>query len=247
MIAMLGMYDMPAIQPANDRYWAAIRARLGEGPEQLTRDRDFWEIWESPDLLLGQTCGLPYRDRLFGKVAKIATPDYGLPGCPPGHYKSLIAVRADDPRGTPQEFQSATFTFNESVSQSGWAGPMTYLSALGLTFARHIPSGAHVNSVHAIAEGRADIAGIDALTWALLCAHDPVTKQLKIIGETAPTPGLPYITALGNVTERMEQAIAAAIDDLTFEDRAALHLKGLVQIPDADYRAVPTPSLPEEV
>ena len=74
MIAMLGMYDMPAIQPANDRFWQAIRAHLGHGPETLTRDRDYWEMWQSPDLLLGQTCGLPYRSRLHGRVARIATP-----------------------------------------------------------------------------------------------------------------------------------------------------------------------------
>jgi len=30
MIAMLGMYDMPALHSANDRFWALIRAHLGE-------------------------------------------------------------------------------------------------------------------------------------------------------------------------------------------------------------------------
>lgn len=244
MIAMLGMYDMPAVQPANDRYWSAIRTRLGHGPAQLTRDRDFFEIWQSPDLLLAQTCGLPFRARLHGQVTRVATPDYGLPGCPPGYYKSWIVARADDPRSSPEEFQDATFAYNEALSQSGWASPMAYFATLGITFARHVPSGAHLNSMRAIADGHADIAGIDALTWAMLGTHDPVLERLRIIGETAPTPGLPYITAAGNDAEALARALEAAIGDLTPEDRESLHLKGLVQIPDADYLTVPMPPVP---
>ena len=241
MIAMLGMYDMPAIQPAVNRYWDAIRSRLGYGPETLTRDMDYFEMWLSPELLLGQTCGLPYRSRLHDKVQKIATPDYGLPGCPPGHYKSYIVVRADETGEKPEDFEGARFVFNESVSQSGWAGPLTLLNSKGVRFSSYEGTGAHVNSVHAIAEGRADIAGIDALTWALLSAHDPATAALKIIDETPPTPGLPYITAPGNDVAALHAAIEGAIESLSNEDRATLHLKGLVQIDTATYLDVPTP------
>jgi len=241
MIAMLGMYDMPAIQGANDRYWQAIRARLGHGPAYLTRDMDYLEMWESPDLVLGQTCGLPYRAQLFGKVAKIATPDYGLEGCPPGYYRSNIVVRASEADRPLHAFCGTRFAFNENMSQSGWAGPLMHLSAAGLTIHQAFATGAHVNSAHAIAEGRADIAGIDALTWALLQEHDPVTAELRVIDTTSPVPGLPYITALSNDPVPMAAAIEAAIGDLAPEDRAALHLKGLVQIGDDDYRAVPTP------
>ena len=39
--AMLGMYDMPALQPANDRFWDLIRGHLGDGHNQLSRDPGF--------------------------------------------------------------------------------------------------------------------------------------------------------------------------------------------------------------
>ena len=61
MIASLPMYDRPETAAANDRLWQGVRTRLGEGPEHLVRAGDPWEHWQSPDLLLSQTCGLPFR------------------------------------------------------------------------------------------------------------------------------------------------------------------------------------------
>ena len=65
MIAALPMYDRPETQDATDRFWALIRDRLRAGgipaPDHLTRDRDPWDIWTDPDLVLAQTCGLPSR------------------------------------------------------------------------------------------------------------------------------------------------------------------------------------------
>ncbi|MBL3701953.1 PhnD/SsuA/transferrin family substrate-binding protein [Sulfitobacter sp. BDSS02] len=241
MIAMLGMYDMPEIQQANDRYWQEIRARLGYGPENLSRDLDYWDMWQSPDLLLGQTCGMPYRTRLYDKVNLIGTPDFGLPDCPPGYYQSVIVARADNRRDTPQDFDGARFAYNEDMSQSGWAGPLHFLT--GLRFSEMVPTGGHRLSLHAVAEGRADIAGIDAVTWLLLCEHDPLAAKLKVIAKTKPTPGLPYITAQDRDPAPIAEAAASAIANLNEQDRKALHLRGLVRIETADYLSVPTPQV----
>ena len=242
MIAMLGMYDMPAIQPVNDRYWQAIRDHLGHGPVQLTRDMDYFEMWESPDLVLGQTCGLPYRSRLHDRVQKIATPDYGLDGCQPGHYRSLIVVRANESDDLAAQ-NGRRFAYNESASQSGWAGPMAFLAANGVTPGQYMGTGAHVNSAHAIARGEADFAGIDALTWALIREHDPVADRLRVIAATPSTPGLPYICAPGQDATALRAAIAAAITDIGAADRRALHLQRLTDIPLDDYLNVTTPEL----
>ena len=92
MIAALGMYDLPPIQGANDRLWLGIQHHLGRGPQTLNRHSDPWDIWQSPGLLFAQTCGMPYRTTLHGKVQLIGTPDYGLEGCPPGFYQSGVAA-----------------------------------------------------------------------------------------------------------------------------------------------------------
>lgn len=242
MIAWLGMYDLPALYGANDRFWRAIRNRLGEGPEYLSRALDGWEAWTSPDLLLGQTCGLPYRARLHGKVALVATPDYGLPGCPAGHYNSVLVVREGDPRESLADFAGARLARNDPLSQSGWAAPLAHFDAAGVPIETIVETGGHAASAAAVAEGRADIAALDALTWALLQEHGPeVAERLRELERTAPTPALPYVTALSRDAVAIAAAVEGAIGDLSVADRTALHLRGLVRIPAADYLALPIP------
>lgn len=245
MIAWLGMYDMTPIRGANDRFWQAIRAELGDGPERLCRADDPWAVWQSPDLLLAQTCGMPYRTRLHRHVTLVATPDYGLPGCPKGHYNSVIVVRSDAAGNRIEDFAGGTLAYNEALSQSGWAAPATHFADRGLRFDRLLRTGAHAASARAVAEGRADIAGIDALTWALLCEHDPLAEALRVIDRTAPTPALPYITAGTRDPEPLRTALPRALARLSPADRAALHLRGFEVLPERAYLAVPTPPPPD--
>ncbi len=245
MIAFLGMYDPPPLRAANDRFWQAIRAQLDNGPARLTRDGDVWDIWTAPDLLLAQTCGYPYRARLHGQVQLVGTPDYGLEGCPPGHYHSVLIVNADSPAERPEDLSGRVFAYNEPLSQSGWAAPMTHLTGR-VRFGRLLQTGAHAASARAVAEGRAEAAALDALTWDLLREHDPVAGRLRVLERTAPTPGLPYITAKGRDAAAVAAAIRAAISGLDAADRTALHLKGLADIPSAAYLAIPSPAGPHE-
>lgn len=242
---MLGMYDLPALRQANDRFWQGIRAQLGFGPRYLTRDIGVMQVWQSPDLLFAQTCGMPFRTVLHPDVTLIGTPDYGLPGCGPGQYRSALVARKDCHRQGLADFADARFAYNEAMSQSGWAGPMTHLTRAGVQVAGLLETGGHRASAVAVAEGRADMAGLDALSWALLCEHESdVTAGLRVIETTAPTPTLPYITATGRDAVAIATAIRAAISGLSEADRRALHLVGLVDIPAADYLAVPTPPGP---
>lgn len=250
MIASLGMYDMPDLQPANDAFWALIRDRLRAAglpaPEALTRgDHAYWDAWLSPDLVLSQTCGYPYRARLHGKVTLVGTPDYGLPNCPPGHYNSVFVVRKDDPRQTLADFDGASFAYNEALSQSGWAAPQIYAIGIGLSLPPRLCTGGHALSAEAVAAGRADIAAIDAVTWALLLRSNAFTAGLREVGRTPPTPGLPYIARAGTDAPRLFAIIADAIDALSPAHRATLMLKAIVQIPAEAYLAVPTPPSPE--
>ncbi|WP_374370950.1 phosphate/phosphite/phosphonate ABC transporter substrate-binding protein [Tabrizicola sp.] len=252
MIASLGMYDFGPAQGANDRLWALVggglRARGIDAPKALTRgEHAYWDAWQSPDLLLSQTCGYPFRARLHDRVAYVGTPDYGVEGCPPGHYRSVFVARADDPRQTLQDFDGARFAYNEPLSQSGWAAPQTHAAKLGLRLPPAVQSGGHRLSALAVAEGRADIAALDAVTYALLQGVEPAMDGLKEVARSDPTPGLPLITATGRDAETLFDIVAAAIAALVPADRTALHLKGLVRIPLASYLAVPNPPPPEQI
>nr|WP_174826679.1 PhnD/SsuA/transferrin family substrate-binding protein [Ruegeria arenilitoris] len=238
---MLGMYDMPALQPANDRFWTLIRNHLGYGPDRLTRDADVWDIWLNPNLTFAQTCGMPYRTHLHGKVQLVGTPDYGLAGCPPGYYRSVFVARQDDPRDLSQ-LATSTFAYNEKLSQSGWAAPIVHLEGRGLRPGSTVTTGGHAQSAQAVAEGRADFAALDALTWEMLKAHTDLGADLREAGTTAPTPALPYITADRQDAPAIARAVRTAIGDLSATDRDLLHLRGLIDIPDGDYLSVPNPS-----
>jgi ABC-type phosphate/phosphonate transport system substrate-binding protein len=242
------MYDRAETAAANDRLWALIRDALrGAGvaaPETLTRTGDLWDHWRDPALVLSQTCGLPYRARLHGAVTLLATPDYGVEGAPPGYYRSVLVVRADDPRETLDAFAGARLAVNDALSQSGWGAVWAHAGAAGVPLVPVGPTAWHRLSALAVAEGRADIASIDAVTWRLLARHEPFTAALRILDRTEPTPGLPWIAAAGADAARMRPALAGAVAALGADDRAALGLCGLTVIDPAAYRALPVPPAP---
>lgn len=252
MIAALGMYDFGPAMAANDQLWALIRDHLRaaghEAPDDLTRgETAYWQAWEAPDLLLSQTCGYPFRARLHGNVTYVGTPDYDIDGCPPGHYNSVFVTRKDDPRQTLADYAHAAFAYNEALSQSGWAAPQTHARALGLHLPPALATGGHLASARAVADGHADIAALDGVTWALMQDSDPVGAMLKPICRTAPTPGLPIITAKGTDPAPLFDAFAAAIAALPPADRATLHIKGITRIPLAAYLSVPNPPSPDQI
>ena len=244
MIASLPMYDRPETAAANDRLWQGVRERLGQGPEHLTRGGDLWAQWQSPDLILSQTCGLPYRARLHGRVNLVATPVCALPDCPDGHYCSVFVARADDPRADVRDFAGAVLAYNEPLSQSGWAAPQAFAAAHGLAFGPTLRTGAHALSARAVAEGRADIAALDALTWRMIARHDGFARDLRVIGRTDPTPALPYITAAGRDPAPIRAALSDALAALSARDRDTLGLRGMTRLSEESYLALPIPDPP---
>jgi ABC-type phosphate/phosphonate transport system substrate-binding protein len=247
MIASLPMYDMPHIQPANDRLWALIRdglrARGMAAPDALTRGAEtLWPQWQAPDLVFSQTCGMPYRTRLHAHVTLIGTPDYGLPGCAPGYYRSVMIAHCDDPRDDVSAFDGSEMAYNENVSQSGWAAPLNHAAKLGIRLHPALKTGGHRASMLAVAQGRAPVAALDALTWDLLQACAPETAMVKVIGHTDPTPVLPFISAAGAEQPMMFDVVQRAIAALSAQDRTVTRLRGIVAIAKETYLAVPTPA-----
>ncbi len=245
MIASLMMYARPETDAALERYWAHIRAALAgrgiDAPVALSNSADAFAVWTDPELVLSQTCGMPYRTQLHDKVTLVGTPDFGVTGCPPGYYRSAIVVRAGDDRAALADFASARFIYNQTLSQSGFAAIHAAARAEGFWFQDRSQSHGHVNSARAVAGGSADIAALDAVTWRLIRQFEPCAEQLRVLAWTEPTPGLPYITARGRDGSAIFDAVAEAMAALSGPDRAALGLKGMVAIPSRDYLAVPNP------
>lgn len=247
MIASLPMYDWPEVQADQDRYWQGVRDALGTGPATLTRGfTDYLAHWQRPDLMLSQTCGMPYRTRLHSHVTLVGTPDYGLPDNRAGYYHSVLVVNVQDDRDQLSDYTDDIFAYNEAGSQSGWAAPCAHIAAQGLHLTRPVPTGGHRASIKAVADGRAAMAAIDAVTWELAQRFEPAARKLHVLARTAPTPGLPYICAHAQDPVPLRHAIGQAIASLAPDSRTALMLQGLCAIPAAEYLAVPTPPVPGE-
>lgn len=241
-VAALPMYDWPEVRGATDRLWAGLRETLrAEGvpaPERLTRDRPPEAVWRDPALVLAMTCGLPLVRELAGRVAMVGTLDYGVPGAPPGWYRSAVVVRADDPRAELAGFRGARLALNGRDSQSGWGAMLHHAAALaeeGRFFGAAEVTGAHAASISAVADGRAEIAAIDWVSWRLACAFRPEATRLRVLMLTDPTPAPPLIAAPGADPARYQRAIAAAVGGLDPASRAALGLAGLAAPAGADY------------
>ena len=245
MIASLMMYARPELDGAHERFWTLIREQLAargvQSPEHLSQSTEMFDVWEDPDLVLSQTCGMPYRLFLKDKVTLVGTLDYGLEGCPAGHYKSAIVVQRDDPRQRLEAFKDATFAYNQTHSQSGFAAPYAHTSKLGFWFQNRTETGSHLASSKAVADGRAEIAALDGVTWRLIQDYEAFVPSLRVLEWTDPTPGLPLITAATQDADTIFDSVSDAIDRLEPNDRKQLGIRSLVRIPKSTYLAVPNP------
>lgn len=245
MIASLMMYQRPELAAAHDRYWALIAANLREAgidaPDALSQDAEEFSVWRHPQLVLSQTCGMPYRLWLHDAVSLVGTPDFGVTGCAPGYYRSAMIIRTDDPRDTLDAFKDARFAYNQTFSQSGYAAAFAHFQTHGFFFKNRLHTEQHLDSARAVAEGRADIASLDAVTWRNIVAFEPFAPTLRVLDWTAPTPGLPLITAKDRDVDVVFTAVQSAITALSPDDATLLGIKGIVRIAQEDYLRVPNP------
>ena len=239
MFASLPMYDRPESRAAHERLWAAIRDGMRErgvaAPEALDRETHYSDGWARPDLTLGQICNLPYRALLRGKVRRIAASDYGLEGCQPGYYRSLFVVRQDDPAMRPEDLAGRPMAYSDALSQSGYGAVASWAVKTGFRLNPALRTGAHIESVRAVASGKADFATIDAQTFRILAPTVPEITALRVIGATPASPGMTFITSPQNDPAPFREAIGAAIAGLGTEDAAILGLRVVVELPDEAY------------
>jgi ABC-type phosphate/phosphonate transport system substrate-binding protein len=246
--AALGMYDLPAMRTATDAWWQGLaaalrRAGLADVPERLIRDAF---DWDSPDLLLAQTCGYPFTTSLAGLVQLVATPCYAAPGCAGPDYCSLLVVRADEPAGRLADLRGRTAAINGPDSLSGYVQLRALAAPLaeqGRFFAALRRTGSHAQSIAAVRTGAADVAAIDAVTHALLARHAPEQIEgTRVLQRTPQAPGLPYVTSR-QTSPAVLAALRAGLADMLAEPalapaRADLLLTGAEILPAAAYDRV---------
>jgi ABC-type phosphate/phosphonate transport system substrate-binding protein len=246
-IAGLPMYDWQEVREATDALWAGLRAAFDARgfapPAMLSRDRDLFDLWRDPGLLVGQTCGLPLVRHLAGAVCVLGALDHGVAGCPPGHYCSVVVVAGHSRAEGLEDLRGKRLAFNHPGSQSGEGALRHLLAPLAggrAWFSRVIETGSHRAALAAVASGEADAATLDAVSFRLAERHDPTAGAVRVLLRTPPTPGLPLITARGNAArvELLREAVAEAIATAPRDVREALFLQGFVSMEAADYAVI---------
>ena len=246
--ASLPMYDFPELIEHTDRLWAGIRDHLLsqgiDAPDDLTRGADPEAEWTHAQLLMSQTCGRPYATALAGKVTLVGIPAHAATGARPGRYNSVLVARRDDGIVTLADVADRRLAFNARNSQSGYAAPIRMMIAEAVQ-SRAVPleTGAHRESIRAVADGRADWASIDAVTWQLALRHEPAAKSLSVFAHTPETPALPVIAGIEYAEKAglIAEAWRAAIAGLTAADREALLLTGFEDAVPEDYLPLAAP------
>ncbi len=240
MIATLPMYDRPENAAAHDALWAGVREALSArgivAPDALDRTVDHVEGWGRPDLLLGQICNLPWRARFRGHVTILGAATYDA-GDGPGLYHSVIVARRDDPSPGPR------FALNDPLSNSGWDMPQEWARLAGVPLRPVLVTGSHAASLRAVAEGRADLAGIDAVTFRDMLRWDEAARGVRVLGRTASTPGMSFVTARANDPAPIRAALEEALAGLTPDLAEVLGLRGVAALPPSAYER-PLPPAP---
>lgn len=249
--ASFPMYDLPELRPAAEDWWRGLaRALRAEGvaavPDALAWPDDLDSAWRAPDLLFSQTCGYPLMTAYAGVLQVVATPVYDAPGCEGSSYRSAVVVRRDHPARDLAGLRGATAAFNARYSQSGYNALRHLIAPLAggrPFFGRLLETGKHAASLAAVAEGRADVAAIDCVTYALFSRHRPEsTSGLRVLTYTEAAPGLPYVapaTAPPEQVERLRKGLAAALADPDLAAaREALLLRDVEVLPAEAYQAV---------
>lgn len=259
MIASLPMYWRAANAHLWQEFWRHVQVAArphGLTLPDLTAPADIptpWrDHWLRPDLMLSMTCGLPLRSALRGRVTYVGTLGFGLKA-PPGQYFSRVVTSkarydAARKRQLPGWPDAPVLAYNAADSQSGWAVtqlPPPFVQPL--TFGGFVETGSHEGSVRAVIEGRADIAYIDAVTWRILKRDGIDAGQLQLLGQSASTPALPLITALGNDPAPLRAALHDAV--LAFSPKDPLPMGGPLSLhilEEDAYLSLPLPAPPPD-
>jgi ABC-type phosphate/phosphonate transport system substrate-binding protein len=250
MQAALPMYFPP--REALQAFWAALVGLLHahqvpapDIPVALSTPKDCHAQWLDPDLLLSQACGYPLVTQLADRVQLVGTFAYTAPGVQGTHCRSQLICRAMDTRTTLAEFAGSRLAFNDTISQSGYnalralvahttQGPRPF-------FASSSRTGTHYRSIDAVRSGAADMAAVDAVSWALWQHGNPaLATQLTVFGQSGAYPGLPLITSWQTpapLLAALRRSLHSVAHDAAYANvRAPLLISGFAVTSMRDYQ-----------
>ncbi len=234
-VVSIAMYPFEPLRSAIGSLWASVTRHLEWGPSTLDWEELPPDVWRHPDLFLAQACGWPLVNQLVDEVAVVGTFAYDVPGAADGRYQSVLISRAvslAEVRRLPNVVAAA----NAPDSLSGWISLQRVWDGVAPAM---VKTGSHLESVRAIADGRADVASIDAVTWSLISTLEPLmVSGLSVVGNGPTVPCLPLVVPLllSDRVDDLRAAFTAAVADPAMADAcAALRISAFVPLDLDDY------------
>lgn len=209
-----------------ETHWGALVGDGGDGPGAVA---------------VTQTCGLPLVETLAGRAEVLGTFVWRGVSRPDGWYRSVVVVRAD----AGDDLRGRTPAVNHPQSLSGWASLGWALAWRDLgpgDTAPAVVTGGHAASLAAVAEGRADVASIDAATFALIARARPtLAAAVRVVDHGPWVPATPLVTGPGSPgLDELRAALATALAAPALAAvRDVLGIEAFVPLTTADYAGVP--------
>jgi ABC-type phosphate/phosphonate transport system substrate-binding protein len=237
------MYPFESVRWAWDALWAAVHDRVAWLPAELAHSGDVHARWADPDCLVNHVCGWPLARWFADEHRVLGAFSLTIPEADGHRYRTSL-VSPHDVALADLIAADVHAVANSVDSLSGW------ISLLSATVGEHDAwpgevtfTGAHVESLRALAGGEADLASIDSWSLALIEPEQPelVTGLVRLgLGPWIPSPA---ITVRATVpVDEAEQLAQALVDVLADESsasiRQALVIDGFVRLTIDDYRPV---------
>lgn len=239
------MYGFAPLQPHLEHLWSLVVRKVPALPTALEWDVDLHAQWRDPSLALSQTCGWPVVTELSdlvesGSVRVLGTFVPAIPDVEDHTYRSVLVARSR----LHESFAGAHAAVNSMASLSGWVSLVYAVHGAVARWRGEVTvTGSHAASLVAVRDGLADVASIDALTFALHCRWFPdVVAGLHVVGHGPRVPCLPIIAGPASAaiaTDDLRKALRdAVLDPSSQAAREALLIREFVPLDASDYAPV---------
>ena len=246
------MYDFPEVQISTEKLLVALVEALescNEVAHVQTPDSsvhaELMKMWRSKDMVLSQSCGLPFMEELHQFVNVIGTPTWTDVSDERGRYQTVIVVREALGISSIAEVSGLRPVVSNTQSLSGWCSLGVALSEVTTepSFVQPFTqSGGHAKSLQMLQDDKADIASIDAATFRLLSHHRPaLVDNLRVIGYGPLVPATPFIISKTCVvsTGKVFQAVEEVFQRPSMQEALDhIGISGFVRLAASDYDGV---------
>jgi ABC-type phosphate/phosphonate transport system substrate-binding protein len=240
--AELGMYPFEAVRWAWDALWEAVAERVEWVPRTLAHSGDPHARWDDPHCVVNHICGWPLVTNHSADHRVIGAFSLAIPEAERHRYRNTVIAATDTALAgiTPSRLRAAV---NSSDSLSGWISLLDATQVGGEWPGEIVLTDAHLESIRAVGDGRADIACIDSWSMRLVERDQPelLAGVHRVgLGPLVPTPAVTVRTTVSaHDADRLAQALTDVLGEPSSgEIRAALMIDGFVSTTIEEYLPV---------